>query len=82
MPCEKLLYVVLDGMNGVRIIQFSSTSQHRAKKKNMIFANELDYKTRKNVVAAYPSAAKVVKVCGGWAVFAFMSDYEMWKAQA
>ena len=48
----------------------------------MIFANELDYKTRKNVVAAYPSAAKVVKVCGGWAVFAFMSDYEMWKAQA
>jgi hypothetical protein len=45
------------------------------------FADENDYKTRKNVVAAYPAAAKIVKVCGGWAVFEFFTDYEIWRNQ-
>jgi hypothetical protein len=48
----------------------------------MILASELDYKNRKDVSATYPAAAKIVKVSGGWAVFEFLSDYEMWKAQA
>jgi hypothetical protein len=29
LPRKKLLHVVLDGMNGVRIIQFSNTTQQQ-----------------------------------------------------
>lgn len=47
----------------------------------MIFATETEHKTRKNVVAAYPSAAKIVKVCGGWQVFENVVDYNIWAAQ-
>lgn len=47
----------------------------------MIFAAETEYKARKNVVAAYPSAAKIVKVCGGWQVFECVGDYKTWAAQ-
>ncbi len=36
---------------------------------------------RKQVVARYPEAAKIVKVEGGYMVFEFMSDYETWKNQ-
>lgn len=36
---------------------------------------------RKQVVAANPSAAKIVKVEGGYMVFEFMSDYQTWKNQ-
>lgn len=36
---------------------------------------------RKEVVKEYPSAAKIVKVCGGYKVFEFFSDYYTWKNQ-
>ena len=45
------------------------------------YCNETEYKSRKAVVEAYPSAAKIVKVCGGWAVFDFWNDYDVWKNQ-
>lgn len=45
----------------------------------MIFVSEQDYKNRKQVVDAYQSAIKIVKVCGGWAVFESASDYATWK---
>lgn len=44
-----------------------------------IFCDERDYKTRKAVAAAYPAAVKIVRVCGGWAVFEFWTDYELWR---
>lgn len=47
----------------------------------MIFATENEYKNRSAVVAAYPGAAKIVKVCGGWAVFEFAADYAVWRNQ-
>ena len=47
----------------------------------MIFATETEYKARKNVVAAWPSAAKIVKVCGGWQIFECVVDYNIWAAQ-
>ena len=47
----------------------------------MIFASQEQYKTRKAVVKAYPLASKIVKVTGGWAVFEFITDYEIWKNQ-
>lgn len=47
----------------------------------MIFASEAYYNTRKEVVAAHPEAAKVVKVEGGWGVFESLTDYETWKRQ-
>ena len=66
--------------NAVRIVQFiSSTSQQQ--EIAVIFATETEHKTRKNVVAAYPSAAKIVKVCGGWQVFENVVDYNIWAAQ-
>ena len=36
---------------------------------------------RKEVFAQNPSAAKILKVEGGYMVFEFMSDYETWKNQ-
>ncbi|MBR2771266.1 MAG: hypothetical protein IKD78_04550 [Bacteroidales bacterium] len=42
---------------------------------------ETDYKNRKAVSEAYPAATKIVKVCGGWMVFDFWTDYEIWKNQ-
>ncbi len=43
----------------------------------MFVANE----NRKEVVKQYPGAAKIVKVCGGYGVFEFFTDYETWKNQ-
>ena len=45
------------------------------------FCSEESYKNRKAVAKAYPFAAKIVKVCLGWLVFATLSDYEVWKNQ-
>ena len=45
------------------------------------FAAIEDYPNRKAVVAAYPSATVIRKVCGGWMVFEYASDYEIWKGQ-
>ena len=42
---------------------------------------EEDYKNRKAVAFEYPSATKIVKVCGGWAVFDSITDYEIWRNQ-
>ena len=36
---------------------------------------------RKQVVAEYPSAVKIIKVYGGYMVFDSMSDYATWKNQ-
>jgi hypothetical protein len=36
---------------------------------------------RKEVVAQHPGAAKIVKVEGGYMVFEYMADYEIWKSQ-
>ena len=66
----------------VRSIQSSDAQHNNRQDIDMkFFADENDYKTRKNVVAAYPAAAKIVKVCGGWAVFEFFTDYEIWRNQ-
>ena len=48
---------------------------------NNWFCSEEDYKNRRAVAEAYPSAEKIVKVCGGWCVFEFLYDYEIWKNQ-
>ena len=40
-----------------------------------------DYKSRKAVVEQYPSAAKVVRVTGGWMVFETYYEYLTWKEQ-
>lgn len=53
----------------------------RNQEQKMTYASQQDYKNRAAVVAAYPSAAKIVKVDGGWAVFEYMTDYETWKNQ-
>lgn len=47
----------------------------------MKFCINTDYKNRKQVDAAYPSAAVIKKVLGGWAVFETHADYETWKKQ-
>ena len=38
-------------------------------------------KTRKTAVRRNPGAAKIVKVCGGYAVFATVAEYAVWKNQ-
>ena len=45
------------------------------------FCSEEHYKNRAAVAAWYPSAAKIVKTCGGWMVFEFYTDYLTWKKQ-
>lgn len=47
----------------------------------MKFASQQDYKNRAAVVADYPTAAKIVKVEGGWAVFETATDYKTWENQ-
>ncbi len=39
------------------------------------------YRNRKDVVAQHPSAAKIVAVGGGYAVFDTLTDYEIWRNQ-
>ena len=39
------------------------------------------YRSRKEVVEAYPSAAKIVRVMGGWMVFETYTEYLTWKSQ-
>ena len=47
----------------------------------MKFCNNLDYKTEAEVSAAYPSAAKIVCVDGGWMMFNTLDAYEVWMNQ-
>lgn len=47
----------------------------------MTIADEREFSSRKEVKKAYPAAAKIVKVCGGWAVFETIADYNTWKNQ-
>ena len=47
----------------------------------IVYADEAEFKNRKAVADKYPAAAKITKVCGGWAVFEFWTDYEIWKNQ-
>lgn len=45
------------------------------------FVSEDDYTTLEEVEAAYPSAAEIVEVDGGWMVFATMTDADTWRTQ-
>ncbi len=36
---------------------------------------------RKEVVAQHSCAAKIIKVCGGYMVFATIADFQIWKNQ-
>lgn len=47
----------------------------------MIVIRNEDYAGRRAVEAAYPEAARIVSVCGGWAVFETLADYETWRRQ-
>ena len=40
-----------------------------------------DYRNRKAVVKAFPGATVIRKVCGGWMVFDYARDYEIWRGQ-
>ncbi len=46
-----------------------------------VFCDDREYRNIREVKAEYPSAAKIVKVTGGWAVFDTLADYETWKRQ-
>ena len=46
-----------------------------------IFCSDQDYKSRKAVELAHPEADKILRVEGGWAVFATLADYNMWRSQ-
>jgi len=37
--------------------------------------------TRQQIARDYPDAVKIVKVCGGYAVFFSSSDYQNWRRQ-
>ena len=50
-------------------------------KSKTIFCDEREYGSKANVQKEYPSATKIVKVTGGWAVFETWTDYETWKKQ-
>jgi hypothetical protein len=43
-----------------------------------MFCSLLNYATIEDVLAAYPGAARIIEVDGGWQVFAFLSDYSTW----
>ncbi len=45
------------------------------------FASQADYQTPDDVKAAYPSAAKIVDVEGGWMVCDTINDYSTWLGQ-
>ena len=45
------------------------------------FASSDDYKDSDEVVEAYPWAAEVVEVEGGWQVFESVYDFETWNNQ-
>lgn len=48
----------------------------------IIYATEQGgYKSAKQVRQAYPAAAVVKRVTGGWAVFETWTDYEVWRRQ-
>jgi hypothetical protein len=47
----------------------------------MIFCAETEYQNIDVVRAAYPGAAEIVDVAGGWAVFETATDYTTWEAQ-
>jgi hypothetical protein len=47
----------------------------------MKFCREEEYENRKAVSVAYPAAAKIRKVAGGWMVFETIADYETWRKQ-
>ena len=47
----------------------------------MIFVSNEDHKDRRTVTEHYPHAAKIVRVDGGWLVFASLDDYRNWKNQ-
>ena len=47
----------------------------------MKFLSEQDYASIEEVQDAYPGAAEVVEVDGGWAVFDTVQDAETWRNQ-
>lgn len=47
----------------------------------MTFVRDDEYAGRRAVKAAFPEAAVIRRVCGGWAVFETYADYDTWRAQ-
>ena len=45
------------------------------------FASQQDYANLEAVQAAYPAAAKIIEVDGGWMVFDTVTDAETWRNQ-
>lgn len=45
------------------------------------FCNEFDYRSLESVMCEYPSAACVEVVEGGWMVFDFYTDFDIWCQQ-
>lgn len=41
----------------------------------------IDCRTRATAVRRHPAAVKIIKVCGGYAAFYSLSDYETWRNQ-
>jgi hypothetical protein len=46
-----------------------------------MICSENDYNTVDDVKAAYPGAACIVAVEGGWLVFELITDFETWSNQ-
>jgi hypothetical protein len=45
------------------------------------FASTEQYRSIEEVRDAYPGAASIVEVEGGWIVFATEADFEVWRRQ-
>lgn len=45
------------------------------------FASREVYATIEAVQDAYPGAAEIIEVVGGWMVFDYMTDAEIWRNQ-
>lgn len=45
------------------------------------FVNKDQFEKIEDVKDAFPSAAKIVEVCGGWICFETLTDFETWRNQ-
>ena len=46
-----------------------------------MFLGIYEYPSRRSVLKAYPAAAAVVRVTGGWRVFFDLYECDLWKRQ-
>lgn len=45
----------------------------------IVYCNEPDFKSRRQVAREHPAATRVVRVTGGWAVMETEDDYRRWR---